>query len=268
MKKYLIPVVLLLMVLLPVLNGCSQSATEKEKQEEKIVEQEAEKAEKERMETSASSQSQDPLQQEETAELKPEVVVTKEESNDLSAEKKGESAAVQEPIQQPESTNQPTAVSGGKDQSLPLKSEEKQVESPTSQANNVETPAPTTPETTKLAESKTETVSISITGNDQGTILSTAGVELQEGDSVFDILKRIAAQKQIPLEYSGIGGAVYIEGIKNLYEFDHGPLSGWMFKLNGEFSQKSAGTVKVKDGDVIEWVYTKDLGKDVGAHNS
>ena len=58
--------------------------------------------------------------------------------------------------------------------------------------------------------------------------------------------------------------SAYIEGINNLYEFDCGELSGWMYKVNGWFPNYGCSRYQLKEGDVIEWVYTCDLGVDVG----
>ena len=59
----------------------------------------------------------------------------------------------------------------------------------------------------------------------------------------------------------------YIEGIANLYEFDCGELSGWMYRVNGEFPNVGCSLYKLKDGDTVEWVYTCDLGRDVGGED-
>ena len=37
-----------------------------------------------------------------------------------------------------------------------------------------------------------------------------------------------------------------------------------MYKVNGWFPNYGCSSYYLKDGDVIEWVYTCDLGKDVG----
>ena len=58
--------------------------------------------------------------------------------------------------------------------------------------------------------------------------------------------------------------SVYIEGIANLYEFDCGGNSGWMYCVNGFFPSYGCSKYEVKDGDVIEWKYTCNLGYDVG----
>ena len=114
------------------------------------------------------------------------------------------------------------------------------------------------------AEQKNE-VLLSIKGDeDTGVILIPTKVPIEPGDSVLDILKKVTKQKHIQMEYKGSGGTAYIEGIQNLYEFDKGPKSGWMFSINGVFMNKSAGIAKVKPGDKIVWQYTLDLGKDLG----
>ena len=59
--------------------------------------------------------------------------------------------------------------------------------------------------------------------------------------------------------------SAYIEGINNLYEFDCGELSGWMYKVNGWFPNYGCSACKVENGDDIVWCYTcKGFGKDVG----
>lgn len=95
--------------------------------------------------------------------------------------------------------------------------------------------------------------------------MSATSVKVEEGDSVMDLLKRITRANKMQMEFSGAKGFSYIEGIDNLYEFDHGAESGWMYRVNGEFPSKSAGAYTVKPGDVIDWLYTLDMGKDIGA---
>ncbi|MEK8211500.1 DUF4430 domain-containing protein [Paenibacillus sp. FSL L8-0463] len=123
-----------------------------------------------------------------------------------------------------------------------------------------ETAAPAKP---AAAES---TATVSITGDEEyGVILAPAAFEIEKGESALELLKRITRKNKIQMEYQGSKGFAYVEGIDNLYEFDHGAESGWMYKVNGEFPGKGAGSYTVQPGDVIEWLYTLDLGKDLGA---
>lgn len=99
-----------------------------------------------------------------------------------------------------------------------------------------------------------------------GIILAKTQVEAVEGETVFDLLKRITRQEKIHMEFSQtpMYDSAYVEGIANLYEFDCGELSGWMYSVNGTFYRIGSSETTVKSGDVIEWVYTCDLGKDIG----
>ena len=99
-----------------------------------------------------------------------------------------------------------------------------------------------------------------------GWILQPMTVTFYEGESVFNVLQRTCKQQKIHMEFSNtpIYNSAYIEGIHNLYEFDVGNLSGWMYKVNDWFPNYGCSRYQLKDGDVIEWVYTCDLGYDVG----
>lgn len=111
-----------------------------------------------------------------------------------------------------------------------------------------------------------QAVTISVTGSAKtGVILKATRVEAEEGDTVLDVLKKAARSRKMVVDYSGKGAAAYVSGIGNLYEFDEGAGSGWLFSVNGTFSSRSAGASKIKPGDEIRWVYTTDYGKDVGA---
>lgn len=90
-----------------------------------------------------------------------------------------------------------------------------------------------------------------------GVILSGATVEFAEGDSVFDVLVRELKKNSIHIEYekSPIYGSAYIEGIANLYEFDCGELSGWIYLVNGKSPDVGCSDYLPEDGDHIEWIY-------------
>ena len=99
-----------------------------------------------------------------------------------------------------------------------------------------------------------------------GIILATRTVSFTEGETVFNVLQRETRAAGIQMEFSSnpMFNSVYIEGINNLYEFDCGELSGWMYKVNGWFPNYGCSQYMLQPGDVIEWVYTCDLGSDVG----
>ena len=101
-----------------------------------------------------------------------------------------------------------------------------------------------------------------------GIILEETEYVLRPNDTVFDVLQRTVRHHQIHMEYQGtnenVYNSVYIQGINHLYEFSVGPLSGWMYAVNGESPNKGVGKYELKDGDVIEFKYTCDLGRDIG----
>lgn len=101
-----------------------------------------------------------------------------------------------------------------------------------------------------------------------GCILVKSTVKFTEGDTVFDILERSCSSSEIQLEYAWtpVYDSYYIEGINNLYEFDCGNESGWMFSVNGKFPNYGCSSYEVSEGDEIIWSYTcKGLGADLDA---
>ena len=99
---------------------------------------------------------------------------------------------------------------------------------------------------------------------EDGVILKDYQTEYEDGASVFDVLAEVAKENKIHMEYTGNAKIPYIEGVANLYEFDCGPLSGWMYQVNGWFPSFNMGQYKIERGDHIEVIYTCDLGEDVG----
>ena len=99
-----------------------------------------------------------------------------------------------------------------------------------------------------------------------GILLADTTVAFGDGESVFDVLLRAARAAGLHLEFekTPLYGGVYVEGIGNLYEFDAGETSGWMYSVSGWFPNYGCSKYAVADGDVIAWVYTCDLGQDVG----
>lgn len=114
-----------------------------------------------------------------------------------------------------------------------------------------------------IREPEQQTVVLSIHGEGEiGVILEPVAVRLEEGDTVLDVLKRVTREKRIPMEYRGAGPLAYVEGIADIYEFDYGPQSGWLYLINGEQPNQSAGSRSLEPGDVVEWIYVIEDGDD------
>jgi cytoskeletal protein RodZ len=124
-----------------------------------------------------------------------------------------------------------------------------------------QTPTSTTPasKTSTTATPKpATTVTLSIVGpKDRGTIVAATKVSFNDGDTIYDIILAAAKKHGIVIDSRGSGATAYIEGIDNIYEFDYGPKSGWVFEQNGISLTKSIGVTKIKDGDRIECIYTE-----------
>ena len=101
---------------------------------------------------------------------------------------------------------------------------------------------------------------------EDGWLLEPVEVSFQAGQSAFDVLQQVCRDKKLHMEFSDtpVYHSAYIEGIGNLYEFDCGAESGWMYAVNSWFPNYGCSQYTLQDGDVVEWVYTCELGADVG----
>ena len=102
---------------------------------------------------------------------------------------------------------------------------------------------------------------------EDGIMLAATEVEFIGGESVFDVFRKVLREEKIHFEYVDASAydSVYIEGIGNIYEFDCGPQSGWMFSVNDVYPGLGCSAYTLADGDVIVFSYTCDLGADLGA---
>lgn len=102
---------------------------------------------------------------------------------------------------------------------------------------------------------------------ESGIILPETRVLIKGGETVFDVLKKVCMENKIHLEssYTPVFESAYIEGINNLYEFQCGPLSGWMYSVGGDFVGHGSSSHVLKAGDKIVFEYTCDLGRDLKA---
>lgn len=145
-------------------------------------------------------------------------------------------------------------------------------------------PLPVEPENQKIDEEQTYTCTFSIECSSifnnlkelvpekldvlptNGIIFAAQTVTFYEGESVYDVLQRVCRENDIHMEasWTPIYNSAYVEGIHNLYEFDCGSGSGWMYRVNGWYPNYGCSRYQLSQGDVIEWRYTCDLGSDIG----
>ena len=136
--------------------------------------------------------------------------------------------------------------------SFSTKHETKKTETNTSSSKH-ETSAPQHVETPKQDTPVKQTVSIKVIGIN--TTMMQGNIEVNSSSTAYSVLRELAKQNGKSISTKGFGSTVYVSGIDGLKEFDHGPSSGWMYKVNGTPPNIGAGAYKVKAGDQVIWYY-------------
>lgn len=98
-------------------------------------------------------------------------------------------------------------------------------------------------------EPSEEQIHVTITGINEN--FYNSDMLLKEGATAYSIL----SETGLSYKKTGFGSATYVRAINGLAEKDHGPLSGWMYKVNGVAPNISAGSYKLKKGDQVVWYY-------------
>lgn len=98
--------------------------------------------------------------------------------------------------------------------------------------------------------------SLTITGVN-GT-MACGNVAYSEGMSAYDALVKLCGDQGLSINKKGSGVTLYISGIGGLKEKQYGPMSGWMYKVNGVAPNKSAGAYTLNKSDTVVFYYVKD----------
>ena len=109
------------------------------------------------------------------------------------------------------------------------------------------------------------TVSFTLSGNGELWLGTRTLRDLDEGVTVFDVLRQL--RKEGVLGFENKGG--YVQSItcngKTLAELDEGKNSGWLYTVNGELPDVYMSAYGLKNGDSIRIYFTKDYTKEPGA---
>lgn len=132
------------------------------------------------------------------------------------------------------------------------KQETKKTETNTSSSKH-EISAPQHVETPKQDSPVKQTVSVQVIG--VNSTMMQGNIEVNSSSTAYSVLRELAKQNGKSISTKGFGSTVYVSGIDGLKEFDHGPSSGWMYKVNGTPPNIGAGAYKVKAGDTVIWYY-------------
>lgn len=116
-----------------------------------------------------------------------------------------------------------------------------------------ETSAPQQVEPPKQETLIKQTVSVQVIG--VNSTMMQGNIEVNSSSTAYSVLRELAKQNGKSISTKGFGSTVYVSGIDGLKEFDHGPSSGWMYKVNGTPPNIGAGAYRLKAGDQVIWYY-------------
>lgn len=132
------------------------------------------------------------------------------------------------------------------------KQETKKIETNNSSSKQ-ETSAPQQVEPPKQETPIKQTVSVQVIG--VNSTMMQGNIEVNSSSTAYSVLRELAKQNGKSISTKGFGSTVYVSGIDGLKEFDHGPSSGWMYKVNGTPPNIGAGAYRLKAGDQVIWYY-------------
>ncbi|MBE7149320.1 DUF4430 domain-containing protein [Bacillus mycoides] len=266
-----------LVLSLGLLAGCEETAVKPEKKAEpkqeeqkevakqeeqkdvpKPEEKQAEPEQKQKQQEEQKDKQEQKVEEkpkEEKPQAQPEVKKEEKQKEQPAANKQPEQQKVQE--EKPQQPKAPEVKEEAKVVNQPKETPKQEQKKNPEENNSVPTPPPPVqplnpvpPPVPPPVVPKAKQVTISIKGN-EGYLLGAKKVDVQEGDTVYSVLTGTG----LDVDASGSKGDVYVKGIENLYEKDVNDNSGWKYRVNGSFPNRSAGVITVKPGDTIEWVY-------------
>lgn len=252
-------VVLLCFVALTVIAGCSLSQTNNqennvEKIRQEIIEFDEEIVDEEGQaptETKDKSDLSDKPDQKQQEEIKAEEEAVDLDTKDSSVANKSDEkpSASKEEAKPKKSTEKKQDTRNKK---ISKKENKKSTSKPDKQKDEKPKKEPPKQET-----KETVTVSVSVPKGVKGPNYGPTEIEIEEGSSVYDVLLKTG----LSIGANTFGG-VYVYGIDGLEEFHEGPMSGWKYKVDGNYPNVGAGSTILKAGQKVEWIYTTDYTND------
>lgn len=194
-------------------------------------------------EVKSATKKKDISKKEETKQEETKQIESQEESKKTDT-KSSDSSSKQETKKQETKKTETKSAS--------IKHKTKKTETNTSSSKH-ETSAPQHVETPKQDTPVKQTVSIKVIGIN--TTMMQGNIEVNSSSTAYSVLRELAKQNGKSISTKGFGSTVYVSGIDGLKEFDHGPSSGWMYKVNGTPPNIGAGAYRLKAGDQVIWYY-------------
>lgn len=194
-------------------------------------------------EVKSSIKKKDISKKEETKQEETKQIEAQEESKETDT-KSSDSSSKQETKKQ-ETKKKETKSSSSKQETKKIETNNSSSKQETSAPQQVEPPKQETP--------IKQTVSVQVIG--VNSTMMQGNIEVNSSSTAYSVLRELAKQNGKSISTKGFGSTVYVSGIDGLKEFDHGPSSGWMYKVNGTPPNIGAGAYRLKAGDQVIWYY-------------
>ncbi|MDY3929543.1 MAG: S-layer homology domain-containing protein [Clostridia bacterium] len=113
---------------------------------------------------------------------------------------------------------------------------------------------------TEKPDAVSETINVSFKlKSSSKTLLSVKYTGLDETTNVYDLFERVLSENGCTFKSKGsyVYSITFSDG-STLSEFDEGPYSGWMYRVNGEIPEVVMGACGLKDGDEAEVFFVSD----------
>ena len=194
-------------------------------------------------EVKSTTKKKDISKKEETKQEETKQIESQEESK--KTDKKSSDSSSKQETKKQETKKTETKSSSSKQETKKPETNTSSSKPETSSPQHVEPPKQETP--------VKQTVSVKVIG--VNSTMMQGNIEVNSSSTAYSVLRELAKQNGKSISTKGFGSTVYVSGIDGLKEFDHGPSSGWMYKVNGIPPNIGAGAYYLKAGDQVIWYY-------------
>lgn len=197
-------------------------------------------------------QSQPTISNEVKSSIKKKDISKKEETKQIESQEESKKTDIKSSDSSSKQETKKQEIKKTETKSSSTKQETKKTGTNTSSSKQ-ETSAPQQVEPPKQETPVKQTVSVQVIG--VNSTMMQGNIEVNSSSTAYSVLRELAKQNGKSISTKGFGSTVYVSGIDGLKEFDHGPSSGWMYKVNGTPPNIGAGAYRLKAGDQVIWYY-------------
>lgn len=197
-------------------------------------------------------QSQPTISNEVKSSIKKKDISKKEETKQIESQEESKKTDIKSSDSSSKQETKKQEIKKTETKSSSTKQETKKIETNNSSSKQ-ETSAPQQVEPPKQETPIKQTVSVQVIG--VNSTMMQGNIEVNSSSTAYSVLRELAKQNGKSISTKGFGSTVYVSGIDGLKEFDHGPSSGWMYKVNGTPPNIGAGAYMLKAGDQVIWYY-------------